>query len=182
MPNLRIDFSSIEQLLKAFDVDLKDIPRQEQKDMISCAAKYVYEEVKDNTIDLMGKYSLGEMRGSLRNAVFIDKSHLDDKEPYAEIRFKGTVSKYYEPRDKHPRHRKVEGGYINFISSKKNITDNGKRRIEEIAFLNEYGVPRRGIKPRPYMKKSMDDGMNKAIGELLDILDDFITSRLVKAI
>lgn len=184
MPNLRIDFTGIQALIKTFDADLKDIPRNKQREMILCAAKYVSAEVKKQVSDkLMGRYSLGEAKGGLKASVFIDETHMGDSSPYAEIRFKGTVSRYYEPRTSHPRKLKMgDKQYKWFTSKKTGVTNNSTRRIEEIAFINEYGVPNREIKPRPFMKESMQVGMANALAELLDILEDFITERIMKAI
>lgn len=182
MPNLRIDFTSLQTLLKTFDVDLKDISLAKKKELIMCAAKYVEEEVKLHVIDLIGKYSLKDSTGGLYRSVYIDESHMKSVPPYAEIRFKGNVSKYYEPRPRHPRHRKVGDKYVWFSSTKKGTIVNSTRRIEEIAFLNEYGVPGRKIEPRPFMKESMDKGMNRAINDLLDILEDTIANKLAKII
>lgn len=182
MSLLRIDFSAVESLITDFDIKLYTLPRAVQIKMIKVAAEYVCKEIKKNARSMThGEYSLPEADSkTIANSTFIDDRHLGDYIPYAEINFKGTVSRYNEPRSSHPR-RKRGGDW--FISYKNGIVDNGRRRVAEIAFLNEYGVPRNDNQgARGYLIKSMNEGMAKAIDPLLDIFEDYIADSLVQIV
>lgn len=183
MSLLRIDFSSIEALMRTFDIKLYQIPMSKQREMIDYASKIVLEEVKAKArkMALGGRgYALPSSDGhTIANAAVIDRKHMGDSPPYAEITFKGNVSTYYEPRDIHPI--KYQGRW--FRSTKKGVIKNGKRRIGEVAFLNEYGVPKnRGQGARGYLSQAMADGMDKAFSGLCDILEEFIADALVKVV
>lgn len=183
MSLLRIDFTTLQDLIKDFDIKLSHLPKRVQQELIETAAEAVLKQVKANARkSTRGQYSLGESdKRTIANAAFIDKKHFNDTEPYVEINFKGTTDKYYEPRYAHPRQTSSErekGTY--HISYKHGITTNGKRRIAEIAFLNEYGVPRNPHQnPKGYLKEAMYEGMAKALDSLLDILQEYIADSLV---
>lgn len=178
MSLLRIDFTAIEVLIQDLDIKLYKLPRNIQTKMITVASESVLKEIKKNAREMTrGQYSLPETDGkTIANSAYIDTRHMVDFIPYAEINFKGTVARYNEPRESHPRHTK--SGWW-FISTKKGIVDNGSRRIAEIAFLNEYGVPKNSNqKARGYLSKSMTDGLAKAIEPLLDIIEEYIAESL----
>lgn len=182
MSLLRIDFSAVEALIKDYDTRLYKLPRNVQVKMINVAAESVLKEIKKNARSMThGQYALPESdKQTIANAAYIDNKHMGDYNPYAEINFKGSTSRYYEPRDKHPRQTK-NGSW--FISRKHGVTDNGTRRIAEIAFLNEYGVPRNHNQgARGYLTKSMTEGMAKCIDSLLDIFEDYIADSLAKSV
>lgn len=182
MALLRIDFSGIEKLIDIYQYKLWQVPLNVKKEMISVCADYVLKEVKKNARSMArGQYSLSETDGkNIANAAFIDTKHMNESTPYALINFKGNVSKYYEPRTSHPR--KTRNGEW-FISTRRGITDNGTRRIAEVAFLNEYGVPRnKNQRARGFLNKAMEDGLNKSINDLLDILENFFVENITKAI
>lgn len=181
MSLLRIDFSGIEKLLQTFDVKLWTIPLQKRKQMIEVCAENVLKRVKQNAIKMTkGQYSLGSsVGGTIANSAYIDKKGMSGDNPYSEINFKGTVAKYYEPRDTHPY--KKNGKW--YVSRAKGTIPNGRRRMAEVAFLNEYGVPKnRNQGARGYLSKAMDEGMNDSIDELLGILEEYIADAIVRAI
>lgn len=168
MSLLRIDFSALEQLIKDVDLKLYQLPRAVQVKMIKVASDYVLKEIKKNARTMThGRYALPESdTKTIANSAYVDEKHMGDYIPYAEINFKGTVSKYWEPRIKNPK-----------------VMRNGKRRIAEVAFLNEYGVPRnKNQGARGYLIKSMNEGMAKAIDPLLDILENYIADSLTKIV
>lgn len=168
MSLLRIDFSALEQLIKDVDLKLYQLPRAVQVKMIKVASDYVLKEIKKNARTMThGQYALPESdTKTIANSAYVDEKHMGDYIPYAEINFKGTVSKYWEPRIKNPK-----------------VMRNGKRRIAEVAFLNEYGVPRnKNQGARGYLIKSMNEGMAKAIDPLLDILENYIADSLTKIV
>lgn len=182
MSLLRIDFSAIEQLMKDFDIKLYQLPRNVQSLMIDVASQSVLKAIKKNARNMTrGEYSLPETdTKTIANAAYVDRKHMGDMVPYALINFKGNVSKYNEPRDQHPRRTK-NGNW--FISKKTGIVNNGKRRVAEIAFLNEYGVPRNSNQgARGYLSKSMTEGLANALDPLLDILERYIADSLTKIV
>lgn len=181
MSLLRIDFSAIEALMKTFDIKLYKIPIETRRNMIDHAAECVLKEVKHNAREMIhGQYALPETDGNnIANAAYIDTKHRNDDNPYVEINFKGNVNRYNEPRDIHP----VQKNGRWYFSTKKGVIRNGKRRIAEVAFVNEYGVPRnKNQGARGYLTKAMDDGMRKAFNGLADMLEDFIATSLANAI
>ena len=181
MSLMRIDFAAIEKLIDTFDLKLYRIPYKVQKEMIQTAADSVLKEVKKNARELKnGKYALPEgVRDTIANAAYVDKRHMADNPPYALINFRGTVSRYYEPRATHPVQKNGQW----FVSRKRGIISNGERRIAEVAFLNEYGVPKNlNQGARGYLSQAMADGMEKAIKPILDILEEFVASAISSAI
>lgn len=179
---LRIDFSAVETLIRDYDIRLYKLPRDVQIKMINVASESVLKEIKKNARSMIrGRYALPETDSeTVANAAFIDNKHMGDYIPYAEINFKGTTERYYEPRKEHPRRLK-SGRW--FISKKSGVTDNGRRRIAEIAFLNEYGVPKNGNqKASGFLTKAMTTGMAKAIDPLLDIFENYIADSLAKTV
>ena len=181
MSLLRIDFSAIEALMKTFDIELYNIPMQKQREMIDIASESVLKEVKKNARKMIhGKDALPETDGkTVANAAFIDTKHRNDVPPYVEINFKDTVSKYNEPRDVHPI--KKDGKW--YFSKKKGVIKNGKRRIAEVAFVNEYGVPKnKNQGARGYLSKAMDEGMTKAFQDMVNVIGDYIEDALVKSV
>lgn len=181
MSLLRIDFSAIEALMRTFDIKLYNIPMQKQREMIDIASASVLKEVKNNARKMThGQYALPETDGkTIANAAYIDTKHRNDVPPYVEINFRGTVSKYNEPRDIHPV--KKNGKW--YFSTKKGVISNGKRRIAEVAFVNEYGVPKnKNQGARGYLSKAMDDGMEKAFRDLVDAIGDYIEDALAKSV
>lgn len=186
MPLLRIDFSGIEKLIDTFGIKLYNIPQAKKKAMVEVAAENVLKDLKKNARDMtIGQYSLGATDGhSIANAAFIDKKGMNDDNPYAIINFKGTTNQYHEPRSIHPgRYKLASGGYKWFFSKQKGRIKNGKRRIAEVAFLNEYGVPKnKNQKARGFMAQAMDSGMTASVDAILDILEDFMVGELAKAL
>ncbi|MBR4623378.1 MAG: hypothetical protein IKO45_02320 [Clostridia bacterium] len=182
MSLLRIDLSVLEKLIKDFDIKLYKLPRTVQMQLITTAADKVLKQLKITARDKThGQYSLSQTdRDTIANAAYIDTRHIDDYIPYAEINFKGTTSRYYEPRKLHPRQTASERLHGTFhMSNKTGITENGRRRIAEIAFLNEYGVPRNpNQKARGYMTVAMNEGMAQALDPLLDILEQYIANSI----
>lgn len=181
MSLLRIDFSAIEALMKTFDIKLYQIPLTTQREMIDLAAECVLREVKNNARKMIhGQYALPESDSkAVANAAYIDRKHRNDMQPYVEINFKDNVSRYNEPRDIHP----IQKGGRWYFSTKKGVISNGRRRIAEVAFLNEYGVPKnKNQGARGYLTKAMEDGMNKAFNGLADILESYIADSLASAI
>ena len=187
MPLLRIDFSGIEKLMETFRVKLYNVPLAKRREMVEVAAENVLKDLKKNARAMAhGKYSLPESDAhTIANAAYIDNKGMSDEvNPYAIINFKGTTNQYNEPREKHPvRYRKAGGGYKWSISTKQGKIKNGKRRIAEIAFLNEYGVPKNANqKARGFMAKAMDSGMTASVDAILDILEEFMVDELTKAL
>ena len=182
MSLLRIDLSVLEKLIKDFDIKLYRLPRTVQKQLINTAAESVLKQLKLNARDkTRGQYSLSQTdRDTIANAAYIDTRHIHDYVPYAEINFKGTTSRYYEPRKLHPRQTASERLHGKFhMSNETGIVHNNRRRIAEIAFLNEYGVPRNpNQKPRGYMTVAMTSGLEKALNPLLDILEQYIANSI----
>jgi len=181
MSLLRIDFSAITRLMTFYEVKISQIPVDLQRRMIDYAADNVLKAVKQNARQMTrGQYALPETdRMAIANAAFIDTKHRNDANPYVEINFRGTVNRYTEPRDIHPI--KKDGKW--YFSKKKGVIKNGKRRIAEVAFVNEYGVPRnKNQGARGYLSKAMIDGMVKAYEGLADMLEDFIATSLANAI
>lgn len=175
---LTINLSGLESLMKDFNIKLYTLPSYVKRDLLDIASKSVLKEVKKKARRVRGEYSLPESnRATIANAAYIDSSHMNDFDPYAEINFKGTTNKYYEPRKSHPR--KSRNGTW-FTSHKHGITTNGRRRVAEIAFLNEYGVPRNKAQyVRGYLAQAMYDGMQNCVGELADYLSAYIAKSLV---
>lgn len=182
MSILRIDLSVLEKLIKDFDIKLAKLPRNVQKQLISVASEHVLKQLKVTAREMThGQYSLSQTDNeTIANAAYVDNRHMDDFIPYAEINFKGTTRKYYEPRKLHPRQTASERLHGKFhMSDKTGIVENGTRRIAEIAFLNEYGVPRNpNQKARGFMSAAMTDGLAKALNPLLDILELYIANSL----
>jgi hypothetical protein len=63
------------------------------------------------------------------------------------------------------------------ITFKGKRADRPKLRSAEIAFYNEYGVPKRGIPPRPFVR----DGVNAAIGDINEAVDESYQKHFDKA-
>lgn len=175
---LTINLSGLESLMRDFDIKLYTLPPRIKTGLINIASISVLKEVKKNARKIHGEYSLPESnRQTIANAAYIDSSHIYDANPYAEINFKGSTNKYYEPRYSHPR-KSRNGDW--FISHKHGVTTNGRRRIAEIAFLNEYGVPRNKAQyVRGYLAQAMYDGMQNCVDELVDYLSTYIAMSLI---
>lgn len=159
--SMRIDFSQLEKFITGMGTRIAIIPNNVKRQMIVTAADYVRKEVwKRSNTTIKGPYWLGTVAG----ATFVDNKHLGDLEPYVEINFKGTTNQYFEPRRNPPGIRK-----------------NSTRRIAEVAFLNEYGVPTKQ-KPRNFLLDSLEVGIIRAMDDLEEIIMDYIIKQYSYAV
>lgn len=159
--SMRIDFSQLEKFITGMGTRLSIIPNNVKREMIVTAADYVRKEVwKRSNSTIKGPYWLGTVASS----VFVDNKHLSDLEPYVEINFRGTTNVYFEPRRSPP-----------------GIRRNSTRRLAEVAFLNEYGVPSKQ-EARNFLLDSLEVGMIRAMDELEVIIADFIINNYSYAV
>lgn len=54
--------------------------------------------------------------------------------------------------------------------------ENGDRNAE-VAFINEYGAPERGIEPRPFIRTANESAADAAVNAAADVYDEFLKSQ-----
>ena len=54
--------------------------------------------------------------------------------------------------------------------------ENGDRNAE-VAFINEYGAPARGIEPRPFIRTANESAADTAVNAVADVYDEFLKAQ-----
>ena len=49
--------------------------------------------------------------------------------------------------------------------------------MREVAFINEYGAPERGIEPRPFIRTANESAADAAANAAADVYDEFLKSQ-----
>lgn len=74
------------------------------------------------------------------------------------------------------RMKKGRDGTRQVYVTPKGTNDKGERNAT-VAFVNEYGVPRRGIPPRPFIATANEKAADPAVAEAEKIYDEFLKSK-----
>ena len=150
---MKFDTRDLEKYISDFGLNAMSLTPSEKSRLLKCCADAVTVRMKENIPKMLkGPYYVGDVLKS----VYLDGKHINERDPYYLINFRGTVS-----------HK----------------SDKGKRvRAAEVAFLNEYGVPtkERQKKPRPFIKEAIYDGIADCEDEIQDILADIVAKKLIK--
>lgn len=74
------------------------------------------------------------------------------------------------------RMKKGRDGTRQVYVTPQGTNDKGERNAT-VAFVNEYGVPSRGIPPRPFIATANEKAADPAVAEAEKIYDDFLRSK-----
>lgn len=67
-----------------------------------------------------------------------------------------------------------DGRAVNIAPQGKNARGN---RNAEVAFLNEYGVPKRNIAPRPFIRDANEEAADEAVSAAEKVYDDYLNKK-----
>lgn len=73
-----------------------------------------------------------------------------------------------------PNTKKTIKSYVTISGTRKRGEKKTKTRNAEIAFINEFGAHKRGIAPRPFMKKARNKYASKAIDAASKVFYDWL--------
>lgn len=68
-----------------------------------------------------------------------------------------------------------EGGRVKYVYPR-GVNDQGARNAE-VAFVNEFGAPRRGIMPRPFILTANEEAADAAVEAAAQIYDSYLKSK-----
>ena len=170
MALIQYDYGRMEGLTLSLTT-LAEMPPETIQEIVAAGAEVVMKE-QQRMIKKLGLFKTGALHGSIE-AVH-RKTKYDDRFSFEMIVYPYGTRKYYISKVQH------KYGYGYKFRANRHYTTGGKRKAvtnNDVGFIHEFGAPKKGIKPKQWMKKANINAEEAMVQAEFAVYDRFLKSK-----
>lgn len=174
MARFQFDYGRMEGLTLSLERIAK-MPEETIKEIVAAGANVVMKE-QQRIIIKLGIYETGTLHGSIQTTH--RRTKYGDRFAFEMIVYPYGTRKYYMSRVQ----EKLGYGYKYGIQRReaRKYTTGGKRKAvtnNDVGFIHEFGAPRKGIKPKQWMKQANINAEEAMVQAEFEVYDRYLKSQ-----